>query len=251
MDCFLCRQNAAAKFCRVISVRGDISGKPLFQLKFIFVVDPDPPHEHLCIEVVCGQTTKLIVRAHGCHAKRADEALWLLASFRARLRPARSARSIITGTEGGCSSSTWDCILKRFTCACLRKFTLNVVTECERGDLAGVKQRVKARFHLQKRNNIGQQIIHVAAIAGHAKIVRWCVKHPQVHVKATAAQGRTTLWIACFYGHRQVMETLLPFENDISVTPWKGGYAGNTAEQLAKKNHDIDVIGNSSTRPIE
>ena len=138
----------------------------------------------------------------------------------------------------------WDGIKKRFTCACFRKFTSNVFRECERGDLVGVKHRVKTGFHLQKRNHVGEQIIHVAAIAGHAKIVRWCAKHPQGNVKATDAQGRTALWIACFYGHRQVMEALLPFENDISVTPWKGEFAGITAERLAKKNHCMDVIDN-------
>ena len=109
----------------------------------------------------------------------------------------------------------------------------------EQGNVAGV-EKLAARdghhrlFEPRDDDASGETPLHIAAARGHAKLLRFLLRHPLcAHPDPRDwVDDATPLWRAAFAKHREATEVLLMAFADLDATPRRGAHAGISARDI-------------------
>ena len=127
--------------------------------------------------------------------------------------------------------------LKRLVVAAQKASHADIMEACETGNLGMLKRALLLGQSPHTRNPLKETPIHVAARGGHGKLLEVLLTtaaFEQQHIEARDYVGRTPLFDACYFRHREAVEKLLMHIHDVpsalAAAPWSGPQRGVTPE---------------------
>ena len=126
---------------------------------------------------------------------------------------------------------------ERLVVAAQKASHVDIMEACETGNLGMLKRALLLGQSPHTRNPLKETPIHVAARGGHGKLLEVLLTtaaFEQQHIEARDYVGRTPLFDACYFRHREAVQKLLMHIHDVpsalAAAPWSGPQRGVTPE---------------------